>query len=433
MNYQETIQYLYQQLPAYQRIGKAAYKADLETTLKLDEYFGHPHQLFKTIHVAGTNGKGSTSHMIASVLQSAGYKVGLYTSPHLYDFRERIKINGEMITEQCVVDFVKNHKAIIDEVKPSFFEMTVAMAFEYFAQQKVDIAVIEVGMGGRLDSTNIISPLLSVITNIGLDHTEFLGDTVEKVAAEKAGIIKHTTPVVIGEWNAQSATVFTQKAEQQNAPILFANKDLLVECANIKDAKQTFHIKAVQPKQFSFDSIDVQIDLLGSYQKNNILTVLAAIEQLKKTIDIKISNAALLNGLANAAQQTGLQGRWQVLQTNPAIIADTGHNAHGLQYVMAQLKSMPYNKLYMVLGVVSDKDVDSILPLLPRDAYYFFTKADLPRAMDANKLAQKCMQAGLNGEVITGVKNALLAAKKQANNNDVIFVGGSTFVVAEVV
>lgn len=433
MNYTDTVQYLYQQLPAYQRIGKAAYKADLDTTLKLDAYFNHPHRKFKSIHIAGTNGKGSTSHMLAAVLQAAGYKVGLYTSPHLYDFRERIRVNGEMICEDEVVDFVAQHRLIIEELKPSFFEMTAAMAFDYFARQSVDIAVIEVGMGGRLDSTNIISPLVSVITNIGLDHTEFLGDTVAKIAAEKAGIIKNKVPVVIGEWNAESAPVFIDVANAHNTPVIFADRVLHVDESMAANGVQRFEVSVIeQPNSFLFDKICVEVDLLGNYQTKNILTVLATVELLRKLTVLKIDQSSVINGLRHAAQQTGLQGRWQVLQHNPMIICDTGHNSHGLTYVMQQLQSIPHNKLYIVLGVVSDKDVDSILPLLPRTAYYFFTQANLPRAMDAEKLAKLCTDAGLQGEVVTGVANALTRAKSKANANDAIFVGGSTFVVAEV-
>ena len=431
MNYNETVNYLYQQLPVYQHIGKAAYKANLETTQKFDEYFGNPHRLFKSIHVAGTNGKGSTSHMLASVLQSANYKVGLYTSPHLYDFRERIRINGQMIAEQEVVNFVSNHKGIIEKLKPSFFEMTTALAFDYFARQQVDIAVIEVGMGGRLDSTNIITPLLSIITNIGLDHTEFLGNSISQIAVEKAGIIKDNIPVIIGEWDKESAVVFAEKAHEKNAPIIFADKILHINNICLKDNKQIFSIEAVKSSESSFGTINVEIDLLGSYQKKNILTVMAAIEELKHQINI--SNTALKNGLGNILQQTGLQGRWQILNNNPTIICDTGHNAHGLKYVMEQLKIQEFEKLYIVLGVVSDKDVDSILPVLPHNAYYFFTKADLPRAMDADKLAEKCKHAGLHGEVVTGVKNALKAARSKATPDDTIFIGGSTFVVAEII
>ncbi|MDR1054940.1 MAG: bifunctional folylpolyglutamate synthase/dihydrofolate synthase [Prevotellaceae bacterium] len=432
MDYQETVHYLYQQLPAYQRIGKAAYKADLETTLKLDAYFKHPHLLYKTIHVAGTNGKGSTSHMIASVLQSAGYKVGLYTSPHLYDFRERIRINGEMIPEQEVVDFVKHHKLIMEKLKPSFFEMTAALAFDYFACQQVDIAVIEAGMGGRLDSTNIITPLLSIITNIGLDHTEFLGDTLAKIAEEKAGIIKSGIPVLIGEWNAESAIVFIHKAEENNSSIIFADKVLQVNKTCIKNSKQKFSISAVNPAEFPYPPINIEIDLLGSYQAKNILTVLLAVEILRKYTTLIVSNKSLSKSLSNAAKQTGLWGRWQILQNKPLIVCDTGHNAHGMSYVMKQLKQLSHKNLYIVLGLVSDKDVESILPLLPADAYYFFTKANLPRAMDAQALAEKCKYAGLKGETVTGVYNALQAAKNKAGADDVIFVGGSTFVVAEI-
>lgn len=430
MTYEETLDYLFNQLPMYQRIGKAAYKADLTTTLQLDSYFNHPHTSFKSIHVAGTNGKGSTSHMLAAVLQQAGYKVGLYTSPHLKDFRERIRINGEPIGKQEVVDFVEQHRGIFEELQPSFFEMTAALAFYHFAREKVDVAVVEVGMGGRLDSTNIIHPLLSIITNIGLDHTEFLGDTIEKIAAEKAGIIKPDTPVVVGEWNEESAPVFDSLATEAKAPVVYADWLLSVQGSSLSNGRQCFDVRV--PLSFAFQAERYCVDLLGGYQQKNLLTVLAALDYLQELNLLNISQEDITEGLLNAARTTGLQGRWQVLATNPLCICDTGHNAHGLHWSMSQLRQLPYVNLYVVLGVVGDKDLESIIPLLPTDAYYFFTRADLPRSMDAAALAEKCMAQGLKGEVINTVPEAYAEAKRRATKDDVIFVGGSTFVVAEV-
>ncbi len=431
MNYKETLDWLFSQLPMFHRIGKAAYKADLVNTEKLDEYFNHPHRKFKSIHIAGTNGKGSVSHMLAAVLQQAGYKVGLYTSPHLRDFRERIRINGEMIPENEVVNFVESHRKLFEEIQPSFFEMTVALAFDYFARQKIDIAVVEVGMGGRLDSTNIITPLVSVITNIGLDHTDFLGKTISEIAGEKAGIIKPNIPVVIGEWNEESAKVFQEQARSKDAPIVFADKQLSVVNTFDKGDKQCFEINV--PPSFLFRETHYCLDLNGHYQKKNLLTVLAAVNALVENKLVEISQEELSSGLLNTARTTGLMGRWQIVSHKPTIILDTGHNAHGFEQSMQQLKKQQYDKLCFIIGVMSDKDLQSILPLMPKDAYYLFTKADLPRAMPAEQLAEKCMAFGLNGEVIEPVSTAYKKAKNMATENDVIFVGGSTFVVAEVV
>lgn len=430
MNYKETLDYLFNQLPMFHRIGKAAYKADLVNTLKLDEYFDHPHRKFKCIHVAGTNGKGSTSHMLAAILQKAGYKVGLYTSPHLKDFRERIKINGEMISEEEVVCFVEKHRSLFEDMEPSFFEMTVALAFDYFARRQVDIAVVEVGMGGRLDSTNIITPILSIITNIGLDHTEFLGKTIGEIAKEKAGIIKPRIPVIIGEWEEESAKVFEEKAKEENSTIVFADKLFSIKRSHLKDDKQYFEIDA--PSSSHIQSTSYVVDLNGSYQKKNLLTVLSAVDTLIKQNLVKVGYDDLAEGLSNAATMTGLMGRWQVKSYNPTVILDTGHNAHGFIHSMQQLKQQSYEKLYFILGVMGDKDLESILPLMPKDAYFFFTRADLPRAMESKLLAEKCIAYGLNGEAIEPVYAALEKAKKTATAKDVIFIGGSTFVVAEV-
>ena len=433
MTYSEATNYLFNQLPMFHRIGAAAYKAGLETTLKLDEIFGHPHTKFKSIHVAGTNGKGSVSHIIASVLQCAGYKVGLYTSPHLTDFRERIKINGKEISEEEVINFVEQYKSVFEDIKPSFFEMTVALAFDYFARQKVDVAVIEVGLGGRLDSTNIISPILSVITNIGYDHTEFLGKTLTAIASEKAGIIKPKIPVVVGEFDNETAGVFIERAKENNTEIIFGTQCFDIRKININSTYQEFEIISKNPDFMHFNDKKIQLDLLGNYQKKNIITSLTAIAILQNKNILKISNNALFQGCACAAQQTGLRGRWQIISKNPLTICDTGHNAHGLNLSMQQLKSIKCNKLFFVFGIVSDKDLNSILEFLPQDAFYIFPNADIPRAMPAADLAQRCMAANLHGTVIANVKNALSQARQLAQKDDVIFIGGSTYVVAEIV
>ncbi|MDR1199431.1 MAG: bifunctional folylpolyglutamate synthase/dihydrofolate synthase [Prevotellaceae bacterium] len=433
MTYSETINYLFSSLPMFHRIGAAAYRASLGTTLKLDELFNHPHKKFRSIHVAGTNGKGSVSHIIASILQSAGYRVGLYTSPHLTDFRERIKVDGKDISENEVVLFVEKYKSVFDELHPSFFEMTVALAFDYFARRQVDVAVVEVGLGGRLDSTNIISPLLSVITNIGFDHTEFLGTAITEIAGEKAGIIKHQTPVVIGEWDNESSIVFLQKAMRENACIVFASQCAKVNSVRQYDTCQEFEISALNADFKDFDNKRIKLDLLGNYQRKNIITALVAVSVLQKNNLLKISNDAILAGFANAAKQTGLRGRWQILSKNPLTICDTGHNAHGLNLSMDQLKSVKRNKLFFVFGIVGDKDLQSILQFLPRDAFYIFTCADIPRAMPAADLAQQCIAANLQGKIIPNVKNALFHARKLAQKDDVVFIGGSTYVVAEII
>lgn len=429
MNYQETIQWLFNQLPMYQRQGKAAYKANLENTLNLDSYFNHPHKNYKSIHVAGTNGKGSVSHMLASVLQEAGYKVGLYTSPHLKDFRERIKINGKMISEGYVVGFVGNHKQKLDEIKPSFFEMTVAMAFEYFAQEQIDVAVIEVGMGGRLDSTNIIQPDLSIITNIGLDHTTFLGDTLQQIAGEKAGIIKENVPVVVGETQKETEPVFIAKAHNKQTDISFADQYYKVDYAMLSTAnKQVFNVKHENKIIYS----DLKLDLLGSYQQKNMITALKAVDILNQR-DYNIDRINIYNGLLDVTKNTGLKGRWQILENNPLIVCDTAHNLEGLSYIIDQIKQTAFKKLHIVFGVVDDKNIDHILQILPHNARYYFTKASIPRALDEKTLHQKATSIGLKGQAYKNVDNALEDAKKNAESNDLIFIGGSTFVVAEVV
>lgn len=405
MNYPETLDYLFGQLPMYQRIGNAAYKANLDNTYRLSEILNHPEKQFKSVHIAGTNGKGSTSHMLASVLQEAGYKVGLYTSPHLKDFRERIKINGAMISENEVIDFVKEYKNQFEKIQLSFFEWTVGLAFHYFANQKVDIAIIETGLGGRLDSTNIVTPEVAVITNISMDHTQFLGDTLAKIAAEKAGIIKSTIPVIIGETQPEIKHVFIEKAAQLNATIQFAEKLSLKE---------------------------YESDLKGVYQQQNKKTVLATIQVLQK-LGWNIAESHIINGLQNVVNNTGLMGRWQMLNKQPLTICDTGHNEAGIKLILAQINQQSFEKLHFVLGVVNDKDITNILQLLPKNATYYFCQAKIPRALDVNILAEKATAVGLSGTTFPSVAAAYKAAQKNATAQDLIFIGGSTFVVAEVV
>lgn len=404
MNYQETTNWMFNQLPMYQLQGASAYKEDLTNIKLLAAHLDNPQNELKCIHVAGTNGKGSTSHMLSSVLQEAGYKVGLYTSPHLKDFRERIKINGREISEEFVIEFIAKHKDFFEANDMSFFEMSVGLAFDYFAAEKVDIAIIEVGLGGRLDATNIITPLVSVITNIGLDHTQFLGNTLEAIAGEKAGIIKPNIPVVIGEYTDETKPVFLAKAEENNAPISFAS-DLI-------------------------DQIYLS-DLIGDYQFHNKKTVQQTISILNNETDFKISIEQLKEGLLHVVKNTGLQGRWQQLGENPKIICDTAHNKHGLTVVMNQLKNEKYEKLHIVLGVVNDKDLDSILPLFPKEAIYYFCNPDSSRALPAETLQSEAKKHDLIGEKYDSVAIAFAEAKKNALENDFIYVGGSTFVVAE--
>jgi len=432
-SYLDATAFLFGSLPMYQKVGSIAYKPDLNTALALDEYFKSPHRRYLTVHVAGTNGKGSVSHMLASVLQSAGYRVGLFTSPHLKDFRERVKVNGEPISEEEVVHFVVKHKEKIEELKPSFFEMTSALAFEHFAHRHVDVAVIETGMGGRLDSTNIINPMLSIITNIGMDHTLHLGNTLEAIAGEKAGIIKPDTPVLIGERHPQTIPVFERTAHELRAPLYYADHLVRIPDTSRDNERQHFSV-ITDGNLFSFD---VSLDLKGHYQQMNIVTVLAALGILGGKYK-KLKNKALLvpedalkQGLSHVVSQTGLRGRWEIISKNPLTICDTGHNAHGFRETMPQLQSLSCRRLHFIFGVVEDKDLDSMLPLMPTDAYYYFTQADIPRAMDARRLAERCSAYGLQGQVVQTVPNALKVARGNAYPNDVIFIGGSTFVVAE--
>lgn len=405
MDYNSTLNWMFSQLPMFQRQGKTAFKKDLTNSIALSKHLNFPETRFKTIHVAGTNGKGSTSHMLASVLQEAGYKVGLYTSPHLKDFRERIKINGEVIRKIDVINFIKKNRLFFEMNSLSFFEMTVGLAFEYFAKQKVDIAIIEVGLGGRLDSTNIITPEVSVITNIGLDHTQFLGEALPEIAFEKAGIIKNEVPVVIGEFQNEIFHVFEEKAKQCKSKLYLASK-------NIKEIYQS--------------------DLKGIYQQHNIKTVIQTIEVLNSKGYI-ISNDNLKNGLNNVVKNTGLLGRWQQISENPKAICDTGHNKEGLLYVLNQLKEEKYDILHFVFGVVNDKELSTILPLFPKDAVYYFCKPEIPRGLDAKELQHKCAAFNLKGNVYSSVSEAYKSAKLATNKNDLVFIGGSTFVVAEVV
>lgn len=426
MNYQETLDYLFSQLPMFQRVGKIAYKADLSNTLQLDEYFNYPHKHFKSIHIAGTNGKGSTSHMLASILQSSGYKVGLYTSPHLKDFRERIRINGVMIPEIDVINFVAKHKTLFEEVNPSFFEMTVALAFDYFARENVDIAVVEVGLGGRLDSTNIITPLLSVITNIGFDHTDLLGDTLPKIATEKAGIIKHGVPVVVSQLQPEVSQVFTDKAQETKSELIFAEQQYRVAKINYSDAFQSITVN-YQGVASTWD-----LDLMGSYQKFNLAGVLASVDILNR-IGLSISRDNVAAGLKSVQKSTGLMGRWQKLKDSPRVFCDTGHNVDGIMQVMEQINRIPHKSLHMVIGMVGDKNIDGMLALLPNDAIYYFTKASIPRALDQNELQHRAHNYGLKGNTYSTIGEALTSAIDGAKSDDLIFVGGSTFVVAEVV
>lgn len=428
MDYKQTLDYLYSQLPMFTRVGAAAIKKDLTNTIALCNTLDNPHTKFKTIHVAGTNGKGSVSHILASVLQSAGYKTGLYTSPHLKDFRERIKINGEMIPQQFVVDFVANNKSLFTSISPSFFEMTVALCFDYFAKEEVEIAVIETGLGGRLDSTNIINPQLSVITNIGWDHMDMLGDTLELIAGEKAGIIKPNTHVVIGETQEETTQVFIDKAQNSNSPIVFADSGYSL---NNFDNTGSISVCDVFKGNTSLLT-QLQCELTGIYQQKNIITAIAAIEQLQQA-GYKISENNIREGFAQVKTQTGLLGRWQKLSDSPLTYADTGHNLNGVQEVLKQLQLLQYKHLHMVWGMVKDKDISKILALLPTTATYYFCNAQIPRALAAENLQQQAIAFGLQGNAYPTVELAVQAAQKAAQPNDLVFVGGSTFIVAEAV
>lgn len=433
MTYQETLQYLYNQLPMFTRVGASAFKADLTNAIALCEKVGNAQHQFKSVHVGGTNGKGSTSHMLAAVLQTAGYKTGLYTSPHLRDFRERIRINGEMISEETVVDFVQQHLGDFEEIKPSFFEMTVALAFDIFAKEKVDIAIIEVGLGGRLDSTNIITPLLSVITNIGWDHMNMLGDTLQLIAAEKAGIIKPNIPVIIGEYQEEIAEVFIAKAKQQNAKITFASDIFEVKNEGLKtESLLDISIERKNAHNPQPTNHNLQLDLTGSYQIKNIKAVLSAVDELRFHGYI-ITDAHIKTALKQVKTLTGLRGRWDVLSHNPPVICDTGHNPDGIAEVLKNIEATAFKQLHFVIGMVNDKDISKVLSMLPRNAIYYFCKPDIPRGLEAESLKLKAESFGLHGEAYATVLSALNAAKGVAGVDDLIFIGGSTFVVAEVV
>ncbi len=413
----------------FSRIGSAAYKKDLHNTIELCNALGNPQNNFKSIHIAGTNGKGSTSHMLASILQQAGYKTGLYTSPHLKDFRERIKINGEMVPEEFVVDFVKRIKPTTEAIEPSFFEVTVAMAFDYFAKEKVDFAVIETGLGGRLDSTNIITPILSIITNIGYDHMNILGDTLEKIAFEKAGIIKQNIPVVIGEYLPETKPVFETKAAKENAPVYFASEKYSIENIQVQTHKLSCTLKNINNGKEN----NYTLDLNGIYQTNNLRTVLTSTDILAEE-GIKISKETILHSLERVKALTGLHGRWEAIAENPTIILDVAHNEDGIRQVLKQLELLhgQYNSLHIIIGMVKDKDINKALALLPKDAQYYFTNAHIPRALPASELQQKANDFLLTGLVIDDVNEAITLAKANANKNDLILVCGSVFLVGEV-
>ena len=427
MTYQETIEYLYQQLPVFHRIGKKAFKADLNNTIKLCEHLDNPQHKFKSIHIAGTNGKGSSSHYLASILQSAGYKTGLYTSPHLKSYTERIRINGIPIPENEVVSFVEKNKNFLEELKPSFFEMSVGMAFEYFAKEQVDIAIIEVGLGGRLDSTNIITPLLSLITNISFDHTDILGDTLPKIAFENAGIIKSNIPVIISERNSETEDVFVEKANNENAPIFFAEDYFKVERFDERNLLLEVDILELNTNQ----KFKIQSQLIGEYQSKNILGVLKTIDILNQS-EFRVSANAISEGIKNVITQTGLQGRWQVLSKHPLMICDTAHNVAGITQIIKSLKKIKYEKLWMIIGFVSDKDISGIMELLPKNANYIFCEANIPRALDSKELLNHAKIFGLVGEEIKNVNDAINFVKSKASSNDLIYIGGSTFIVAEI-
>ncbi len=439
MTYSETLDFLYHSLPVFHHIGEDAYKPGLGNITELERELGDPHHRFQSVHVAGTNGKGSVSHMTAAVLQAAGYRTGLFTSPHLKDFRERIRVNGEMIPEEAVVSFVNDHRELIDRIRPSFFEITTALAFDFFAREGVDIAVIETGMGGRLDSTNVIRPLVSVITNISWDHAQFLGDTLEKIAREKAGIIKEMTPVVIGESQLESRLTFITCARECGAPILFADQTYRIVGTEMLSLDPCEQISATYPtiQQFTIESLldgatfTLCTDLLGIYQRKNILTSLTTLDLLNGSGGLRIPREAVRLGMRSVVASTGLLGRWQVVSYAPLTVCDTGHNEGGLREIMAQIAHQRFRKLYMVLGFVADKDLSKILPLLPTKAYYIFTRAKVERALDEVLLVNRATKYGLQGETRPTVTAAVARARELAGTEDMIYIGGSTFVVAE--
>lgn len=422
MNYQETLNYLYNSTPVFEHVGAVAYKEGLQNTLALDKHFNHPHTNFKTIHIAGTNGKGSCSHSLASILQEAGYKVGLYTSPHLVDFRERIRVNGQCISKERVVKFVKDERKFFEPLHPSFFELTTALAFKYFDEQKVDIAIIEVGLGGRLDCTNIISPILSIITNISFDHTQFLGDTLAKIAAEKAGIIKKGVPVIIGEANEETRPVFQSKANEVNSDIVFAEDNAIVTSSSpIVDGGRSYNLS---------NNSTLVGELSGDYQERNMNTILCACNILKQMNIIK-NDDIIAKGLTNICKNTGLLGRWQTIQNNPTVVCDTGHNVGGWNYLAPQIKRQQCNQLRIVFGMVDDKDINSVMYLLPKNAIYYWTQAESKRAIKAERVAEIAIKHDLRGEIFDNVEVAYTKALQDSNKDDFVFVGGSSYIVAD--
>ena len=431
MNYDATLEYLFEQLPMFHRVGAAAYKPNLDHTHAIMKLLDHPEKDFRCIHIAGTNGKGSTSHMLASILQQSGYKTGLYTSPHLRDFRERIRINGKMIEKNEVVRFVKKYKNEFEEIQPSFFEWTVGLAFDYFSRKDVNIAVIETGLGGRLDSTNVVTPLVSVITNIQWDHMNLLGDTLQKIAREKAGIIKRDVPVVIGATQSESAPIFRQAVKKAKTKIYFADKVFHVRiCDETLPPSNKLCLDVTKNKQTYLK--ELQLDLGGFYQTRNVCTVLQTVEILE-TKGFELNRKNIRKGLAAVRKNTGLEGRWQILGKSPLVICDAGHNTDGMHAIVSQLSKTEYKKLHMVIGVVNDKDVSKMLAILPKNATYYFCTANIPRGMDSKLLAKEAAKSGLKGKAYSTVAAAFTEAKKRAGKDDLIFIGGSTFVVAEVV
>ena len=421
MNYQETIEYLFNSTPVFEKVGAKAYKPGLQTTETLDKHFGHPHRQFKSIHVAGTNGKGSCSHTLAAILQSEGYKVGLFTSPHLVDFRERIRVNGECISEQYIIDFVEKERRFFEPLHPSFFELTTALAFKYFAEQKVDIAIIEVGLGGRLDCTNIITPILSIITNISKDHTQFLGNTLADIAGEKAGIIKPGVPVIIGEDLPETRPVFQQKAQKENSPIIFAQDE------NQQEVQKAEHING-KMEYTTRTWGKLTGELCGDYQAKNMNTILNAVKYLTL---VKNKGTSIKYGISHVTELTGLMGRWQKIQDKPLVICDTGHNVGGWQYLTPQIKAQACRQLRIVFGMVDDKDVSTVMKMLPKEAIYYWTQATTKRAIKVEKIAELGRQNGLNGGMYSSVNKAFKAALAESDSKDFIFVGGSSYIVAD--
>ena len=422
MNYQETLNYLYNSTPVFEHVGAVAYKEGLQNTLALDKHFNHPHTNFKTIHIAGTNGKGSCSHSLASILQEAGYKVGLYTSPHLVDFSERIRVNGQCISKERVVKFVEDERKFFEPLHPSFFELTTALAFKYFDEQKVDIAIIEVGLGGRLDCTNIISPILSIITNISFDHTQFLGDTLAKIAAEKAGIIKKGVPVIIGEANEETSPVFQSKANEVNSDIVFAEDNAIVTSSSpMADGGRRYYLS---------NNSTLVGELSGDYQERNMNTILCACNILKQMNIIK-NDDVIAKGLTNICKNTGLLGRWQTIQNNPTVVCDTGHNVGGWNYLAPQIKRQQCNQMRIVFGMVDDKDINSVMYLLPKNAIYYWTQAESKRAIKAERVAEIAIKHDLRGEIFDNVEVAYTKALQDSNKDDFVFVGGSSYIVAD--